>query len=237
MWRFGLIPLFVGALLGCRGERLRPEPTVEREPPRLAAGSARNPVVLSLPPPVTSGQVSVEQALASRRSRREFASTPLGTAELGQLAWAAQGVSNPKEGLRTAPSAGALYPLELYFVNETGVWHYLPASHSFEQRSQRDLRAALSQAALNQESVRLAPCDVVLTSVTARTRQKYGERAARFAAIEAGHVAENLLLQATARGLVGVPIGGMSDEAVSEVLGLPPTEEPLYLVAVGYPRR
>jgi SagB-type dehydrogenase family enzyme len=180
--------------------------------------------------------MSVEQALSVRRSRREFAPTPLSPGELGQLAWAAQGISDRAEGFRTAPSAGALYPLELYFVTGTGVLHYLPANHSFEQRSDRDLRQQLSQAALDQAAVRLAPCDVVITSVTDRTRKKYGERATRFVAVEAGHVAQNLLLQATARGLVGVPVGGMDDEVVSRVLGLPPTEEPLYVVALGYPR-
>jgi len=178
----------------------------------------------------------VEQALSARRSRREFAPTALGMSELGQLAWAAQGIADRAEGFRTAPSAGALYPLELYFVTGAGVWHYAPNGHSFEPRSDRDLRRELSRAALDQEAVRSAPCDVVITSVTERTRKKYGERAARYVALEAGHVAENLLLQATARGLAGVPIGAMDDEAVSRVLGLGATEEPLYVVAIGHPR-
>jgi SagB-type dehydrogenase family enzyme len=224
------------AVFGCRAERLRPEPKVEREPLGTPTGSVRK-APLALPPPASSGTMSVEQALSMRRSRREFDPTALGMSDLGQLAWAAQGISDPREGFRTAPSAGALYPLELYFVTGAGVWHYVPNGHSFEPRSDRDLRRELSRAALDQEAVRSAPCDVVITSVTGRTRKKYGERATRFVAIEAGHVAENLLLQATARGLVGVPVGGMDDEAVSRVLGLAPAEEPLYLVAIGRPRQ
>ena len=224
------------AAFGCRAERLRPEPKVEREPLGTPAGSARK-TALALPPPALSGTMSVEQALSTRRSRRDFAPTALSTGELGQLAWAAQGVSDPREGFRTSPSAGALYPLELYFVTGTGMLHYVPARHSFEPHSDRDLRPELSRAALDQEAVRSAPCAVVITSVTERTRKKYGERAARYVALEAGHVAENLLLQATARGLVAVPIGAMDGEAVGRVLGLGPAEEPLYVLAIGHPRQ
>ena len=221
------------ATLECREERLRPAPKIEGEARGAPSASAR---ALALPAPALSGSVSFEQALAARRSRREFAPTPLSIAELGQLAWAAQGITDRAQGFRTAPSAGALYPLELYFVTSAGVLHYVPQSHAFEQRSNRDLRRELSRAALDQEALRLAACDIVITSVTARTRKKYGERATRFVAIEAGHVAQNLLLQATARGLVGVPIGGMDDDAVSGVLNLGPAQEPLYMVAIGHSR-
>jgi SagB-type dehydrogenase family enzyme len=220
--------------MGCRGERFRAEP--EKPPLAVTAGSGRTSTV-ALPPPVASGTMSVEMALSLRRSQREFAPTALPIGELGQLAWAAQGVSDRGQGFRTAPSAGALYPLELYFVTGSGVLHYRVASHAFERRSDRDVREQLSRAMLDQAAIRLAPCDVVIASVTARTRKKYGERAARFVAIEAGHVAENLLLQATARGLVGVPVGSMDEEAVGRVLDLPAAEEPLYVVAVGYPPR
>jgi len=179
--------------------------------------------------------MSLEQALAARRSQREFASKPLPLVELGQLAWAAQGVTEPDDGLRTAPSAGALYPLELYFLLPDGVLHYIVAEHAFERKSDRDQRAVLSDAALSQLSVRSAPCDVVIASVTGRTREKYGDRAPLYVALEAGHVGQNLLLEATARGLAGVPIGAFDGPAVSRVLGLAPEEEPLYIIALGYP--
>jgi SagB-type dehydrogenase family enzyme len=192
-------------------------------------------VKLKLKAPVTRGSVPLEQVLSSRRSERSYSPDPLPPDELGQLAWAAQGISDPRQGLRTAPSAGALYPLELYFVTERGVLHYLPESHAFERRAGGDLRLALSRAALGQEAVHEAACDVVITSVTSRLRGKYGDRAPRYAALEAGHAAQNLLLEATARGLASVPVGAFDDRSVSELLRLPSGEEPLYLVAVGYP--
>jgi SagB-type dehydrogenase family enzyme len=179
--------------------------------------------------------MSVERALNTRRSQREFAPEPLTLAELGQLAWAAQGITDPEGGLRTAPSAGALYPLELYFLVPDGVLHYLPAEHAFARKSLRDEREALSSAALSQTSIRRAPCSVVIVTVTQRTRAKYGDRAPLYVALEAGHAGQNLLLQATARGLVGVPIGAFDTPAVGRLLGLAPGEEPLYIIALGYP--
>jgi SagB-type dehydrogenase family enzyme len=221
------------AALGCRAERVNPKPEPLPGSNAPAAPTATGKV--SLPAPVLSGSMSLEQALHARRSQREFAPKPLPLVELGQLAWAAQGVTEPKLGLRTAPSAGALYPLELYFFTADGVLHYLPAEHAFERKGDRDQRSALSDAALSQSSVRLAACDVVIASVTDRTREKYGDRASLYVALEAGHVGQNLLLQATARGLVGVPIGAFDGSAVSKVLGLGQGEEPLYIIALGYP--
>jgi len=197
-----------------------------RRPPAAAP-----PVVL--PPPATSGDRSLEQVLAARRSRRDLAARPLSLAQLGQLAWAAQGITDPAQRRRAAPSAGALYPLELYFVTPEGMHHYLPERHALERRSAEDLRARLARAALDQDAVREAPCVAVLTAVTVRTAQKYGDRAPRYVALEAGHAAQNLLLQATARGLAGVPIGAFDDDAVRRVLALPAGETPLYLVALG----
>ncbi|MBN1609837.1 MAG: SagB/ThcOx family dehydrogenase [Polyangiaceae bacterium] len=225
--------LAVLAVLGCRPERVepKPEPLVPSSPPAAPSSADR----IALPAPVTSGTMSVEQALLTRRSQREFAPTPLPLGELGQLAWAAQGITEPANGLRTAPSAGALYPLELYFVVADGVLHYLPADHTLARNSQRDEREALSTAALLQTSIRDAPCSVVIVSVTERTREKYGDRAPLYVALEAGHVGQNLLLQATARGLAGVPIGAFDASAVSRLLGLAQGEEPLYIIALGYP--
>jgi SagB-type dehydrogenase family enzyme len=221
------------AVLGCRAERVhpKPEPLGRSSMPAASAGADR----IALPPPAASGGMSLEQALRARRSQREFARRPLPLVELGQLAWAAQGVTEPEGGLRAAPSAGALYPLELYFLVPDGVLHYLVAEHAFERKGNRDQRQALSDAALSQPSIRQAPCDVVIASVTDRTRKKYGDRAPLYAALEAGHVGQNLLLQATARGLAGVPIGAFDGSAVSRLLGLAPGEEPLYIIALGYP--
>ncbi len=153
--------LAVFAALGCRAERLRPEPKVEREPLGAPAASART---TALPPPAVSGTMSVEQALSVRRSRREFAPTALSAGELGQLAWAAQGITDSSGGLPDRSLRRGSLPARALLRDGAGVLHYVPANHSFEQRSDRDLRQELSQAALDQAAVRLCPCDVVITS-------------------------------------------------------------------------
>lgn len=189
-----------------------------------------------LPPPMRQGRVSLEEALARRRSVRAFARKPLSPAELGQLLWAAQGISHP-QGYRTAPSAGALYPLETYVATEAGFYHYEPRLHQLRRHSERDLRPALSKAALSQEAIREAPAVFVIAAVYERTAQKYGPaRSERYVHLEAGHAAQNLLLQAVALGLGGVPIGAFDDAQVQRSLSLPTDHRPLYLIPVGHPR-
>jgi len=189
----------------------------------------------ALPTPRYSGTVSVEAALARRRSVRAFADRPLTTAEISQLLWSAQGVTS-SEGFRTSPSAGALYPLELYVATAEGVAHYVPAGHLLEPHLTGDRRSRLSHAALDQPAVAVAPAVFVITGVAERTRVKYGDRGDRFVWIEAGHAAQNLLLQATALGLAGVPIGGFSDTSLLREIELPGGEVPLYLIPIGAPR-
>lgn len=193
--------------------------------------------VVALPAPRLTGPMPLETALAQRRSVRELSSDPLQNAELAQLLWAAQGVTDP-EGFRTAPSAGALYPLECYIATPAALYHYEPASHRLVQRLPGDQRAALARAALGQPAVADAAAVLVITAVFERTAEKYGEaRARRYAVLEAGHAAQNVLLQSVALGLGAVPIGAFQDDAVTELLGLPRGEEPLYLIAVGRLRR
>lgn len=187
----------------------------------------------SLPTPDRVGSVSLEQLLGSRRSVRSFGPAPLTSAQIGQLAWAATGWNDDKGQHRTAPSAGALFPMELYVVTSAGISHYLPSQHALEPHMQGDKRAQLSDASLGQQVVRDAPCVIVLTGVVAKTSKKYGDRARRFIAMEAGHMAQNILLQATALKLGAVPVGGIDDAAVGKVLGLPDGEEVLYLIPVG----
>ncbi len=179
--------------------------------------------------------MSVEEALARRRSVREYTDEPLTVQEISQLLWAAQGQTRSWGG-RTAPSAGALYPLEVYVVTAEGLRHYLPAGHRAELRSAEDLREPLARAALGQSAVAEAPAVFVVTAVLARTAAKYGSRAERYVTLDAGHAAENLLLQAVALGLGGVSIGAFDDARVREVLGLPRGQQPLYLIPVGHPR-
>jgi len=204
-----------------------------------AASTAAPPsapvAVTPLPTPAVSGDVSLEAALAGRRSVREFSDRPLAAAELGQLLWAAQGITDPR-GYRTAPSAGALYPLEIYVATAGGLYHYQPARHALAVVGGSDVRQALYEAALRQEAVSRAPAVFVIAAVYERTAVKYGaERSPRYVHLEAGHAAQNVLLQAVALGLGAVPIGAFDDGAIQEAMGLPAEEQPLYLIPVGRP--
>lgn len=154
--------------------------------------------------------------------------------QIGQLLWAAQGVTDPARGLRAAPSAGALYPLDLYVARSDGVYQYEPQGHVLRRVADRDEREALGQATLSQEVVLQAPVVIAVVGVVSRTATKYGARAGRFVDLEAGHATENLLLEATALGLAAVPIGAFDDGGVRAALGVPSNVTPLYVVPVGF---
>lgn len=189
-----------------------------------------------LPAPAQKGRLSFEEALARRRSVREFVPQPLTDQELSQLLWAAQGITDAA-GHRTAPSAGALYPLELYVATASGFYQYEPRGHQLHRRSERDLRPTIFRAALEQESIMQAPAVFVIAAVYERTMRKYGEaRSPRYVHLEAGHAAQNLLLEAVALGLGTVPLGAFYDARVQKALALPGDHEPLYLIPVGHPR-
>lgn len=189
---------------------------------------------MDLPAPRTTSNVSLEEALASRRSVREFTDEPLTLEEISQLLWAAQGITAGWGG-GTTPSAGALYPLEVYVATPDGLYHYVPRGHRAEVVSRRDLREALAGAALGQAAASDAPAVFVVAAVYARTAGKYGGRAERYVKVEAGHVGQNILLQAVALGLGAVPMGAFLDEQVRRVLNLPAEQELLYLIPVGHP--
>jgi SagB-type dehydrogenase family enzyme len=189
---------------------------------------------MALPPPSLVGEKSLEEVIASRRSLREFTDQALSWSNISQLLWSAQGLTDPG-GLRTAPSAGALYPLEMYVALPDGAYHYLPHGHAMERVSERDLRQDLWQAGLRQDALRQASAIFVIAAVYERTEAKYGERAERYVHLEAGHAAQNMLLQAVALELGAVPIGAFSDDLVQAALGLPADHRPLYLIPVGHP--
>lgn len=195
----------------------------------------QNEKIVKLPPPRLESKISLEETLAKRRSIRSFSSAKLSWQEIGQLLWAAQGITAKNEGLRAAPSAGALYPLEMYVIIEEGVYHYRPNDHHLQRLLADNVRNELGRAALGQECVKDAPAVFVITGVIERTARKYGERSQRYVAIEAGHAAENLLLQATALGLGAVPVGAFHDEQIENLLKLPNGEKVLYLIPVGRP--
>ncbi|MEA3399908.1 MAG: SagB/ThcOx family dehydrogenase [Armatimonadota bacterium] len=199
-------------------------------------GQEEQPERIDLPEPDTSGDMSVEEAIAQRRSVRQFADRDLSAEQVGQLAWAAQGITDPRQGFRASPSAGATYPMELYLVTPDGVHHYLPREHAVETRKREDVRADLAAAALGQDFVGTAPLDIVVAAVYQRTMQRYGDRGRRYVHMEAGHIGQNIHLQAEAMGLASVPVGAFDDAGVARTLGLPTDQEPLYIIPVGYPR-
>jgi SagB-type dehydrogenase family enzyme len=195
-----------------------------------------------LPEPHRSGEVSLESVLARRRSVREYAAAPVPIAAVAQLLWAAQGITDA-EGLRTAPSAGALHPLETYLVAGAvvdlapGVYDYDPRPHRLQPRAPGDLRRALGDAAFEQDWLAEAPAVIALGAVPERSQCKYGRRALRYVHMEAGHAAQNVCLQAVALSLASVVVGAFRDRAVHELLGLPPEVQPLLLLPVGVPVR
>ena len=192
--------------------------------------------VVRLPQPTVKGEASLEESLAKRRSVREFTPKYLTVGQISQLLWAAQGITEKRWGLRTAPSAGALYPLETYVVLPAGVYHYNPHLHELKRTIEGDRRRDLQSAALGQGAVGNASAVFVFTAVYERMAVKYGDRAAQYVHMEAGHACQNLLLQATALSLGAVPMGAFSDERLADLLKLAKNETPLYLVPVGYPR-
>ncbi len=176
-------------------------------------------------------------AIDRRRSVRDFAADPVSGEGIALMLWAAQGVTAPAAGFRAAPSAGALYPLELYAATAEGVSRYVPARDELLEVGGGDVRRALALAALAQMFIAAAPVVFVITGVYARTAAKYGGRAERYVHLEAGHAAQNLLLAAAHLGLGGVPVGAFADEAVRRVIGAAGDETPLYVIPVGTPAR
>lgn len=189
-----------------------------------------------LPPPKTQGGMAVAEALANRRSVREFSERLLTQEGIAQLCWAAQGITDKAAGFRTAPSAGALYPAVVFVVDASGAYEYEPAAHALRQVIAGDPRLDLHRASYDQRSVGTAPFCMVIAVDVSRTATKYGNRAERYCLIEAGHIAQNVLLQATADGLAGVSVGAFDDRKIAALLKLPPNLQPVYLLPIGYAR-
>jgi SagB-type dehydrogenase family enzyme len=198
---------------------------------------------IKLPAPNTKGATSLEEALFKRRSVRAYSEEPLTIKEVSQLLWAAQGITERTNGLRTAPSAGALYPLEVYVVAgnvsglDKGIYKYRPKEHELVKVSDNDARKELSRAALEQESVRDAPAILVFSAVIERTAVKYGTRTTRYVHMEAGHAAQNVFLQAAALNLGTVVVGAFYDDDVKKVIGMDARESALYIMPVGRPKK
>jgi SagB-type dehydrogenase family enzyme len=196
---------------------------------------------IPLPEPALKGEMSLEEAILRRRSRRDFEDSPLTVREISQMLWAAQGITEPG-GLRAAPSAGALYPLDLYLVAGKqgvdglgeGVYHYLPQTHSLEPGLEGDIRETVAELASGQMFIAEAPVILVITAEYERTTQKYGDRGVRYVHMEAGHVGQNVYLEVEALGLGTVTVGAFLDAELSQTLDLPPNQDPLYVMPIGH---
>lgn len=193
---------------------------------------------VKLPKPDLTGEQSVELLLQQRRSVRSYQKSSLNLAEVGQLLWSAQGVTSA-QGLRTAPSAGALYPLKLFVVvgevNDLppGIYQYNPEQHSLLKTANGDSRKLLQKAALDQSCISDAAIIFVFTAIYQRTTWKYGERGVRYVHMEVGHAGQNLFLQAQALRLGTVVVGAFDDDEVRKVLNLDGDMQPLSLMPVG----
>lgn len=191
--------------------------------------------VVQLTEPNLTGAMTLEEALAKRRTVRRFSNQPLKWAQIGQLAWAGQGITEPQRGLRTAPSAGSIYPIELLFATPEGLYVYQPAEHSLEQISDQDLRLALARDGKAQDSAAEAACDIIVAGSLRKLSEQFKDKARTYLLMEAGHVAQNIQLQAVCLGLGSVTLGGFDSQGVRKVCSLSKGLEPLYIIPVGYP--
>jgi len=183
--------------------------------------------IIQLSEPSLKGSVSFEEALAHRRSVRQFTNQQLKPTHISQLAWAGQGITEPVRGLRTAPSAGETYPIKLYIATQEGLFVYRPEEHSLEQISNLDVRSSLST--IN------APCTIIIAGSERKVAAKFRREARQYMLLEAGHIAQSIQLQAVCLGLGSVPIGGLDIRSIRKVCRLSKDLEPLLVIAVGYP--
>lgn len=194
---------------------------------------------ITLPEPALKSGFSLEEALATRRSVRSFNADSLSLPEVSQLLWSAQGITSSARNLRVAPSAGALFPLTAYVVAVRvtglvpGAFEYRPWNHSLEPVADGDVFSRIVAASRGQGSVKQAAIVIALAGNAQITRSKYGDRAERYVWLEAGHAAQNVLLQAAALGLGAVPAGSFVDADLAAALRLPAEQAPLYLIPVG----
>jgi SagB-type dehydrogenase family enzyme len=199
---------------------------------------------IALPSPRYRGEMSVEQALSSRKTVRRFEEEAIQLEELSQLLWAAGGsmFDGVTAATRTYPSAGGIYPLGIYVVAgwvaemDSGIYQYLWRDHTLKRIKSGDFRSSLALAALRQGFIAQAPVIIIITADYPRTEKKYGHRGTeRYVPLDAGHASQNLHLQAAALHLATATVGAFSDERVKKLLDLH-GEDPLLIIPVGRPR-
>jgi len=188
--------------------------------------------------------MTLDEILSERKSIRQYQPKPLTLGQLSYLLWASTGVQRAEgdHEFRTAPSAGALYPIETYIIAnevrdlEPGLYHYDIRNHELEQIGTGNLRGQVAAAALGQAMCAAAPAVFVWTAVFARSTWKYGQRAYRYIYLDAGHIAENLALAAVSLDLGTCQIGALFDNEVNSLLGVDGVEESVvYMSVVGVP--
>lgn len=198
---------------------------------------------IRLRPALFKSDTSIEEAILNRRSVRDYLDRPMSLKQVSQLLWAAQGITRPETGKRTAPSAGAQYPLEFYVVARDiegvpiGIYKYSPQGHELSSFVRADLIERLATAAINQDWIADAAAVLVISAVFQRTTSRYGQRGERYVHMDVGIAAQNVYLQAESLGLGTVFVGAFDDEQVHSVLGLPGEERPLCLLPIGWPKK
>jgi SagB-type dehydrogenase family enzyme len=201
--------------------------------------TTKSATLIDLPPPSFDGKISVETALVKRRSVRSFSRKPLSLQDISQLLWSAQGITSPR-GYRTAPSAGALYPLEIYvivgFVEKVpaGIYKYNINRHGLTRTGDGDYRDDVCRAALHQRFIAEAPAVLLFCAVKERITRRYGERGLMYLFMEVGHAAQNVCLQSVALELGTVVIGAFKDKEIQTIVNLPENELPVYLIPIGH---
>jgi protease I len=192
--------------------------------------------IIQLTEPKLTGAVSFEEALAKRKSVRQFSSQFIKRTQIGQLAWAGQGIIDPQRGLRTAPSAGATSPIELLFATEEGLFAYRPSEHSLDQISDQDIRSLLAREVdPTQEQVSGAACTIILAGTARTSSTRLGNSARTHMLMECGHIAQNIQLQAVCLDLGSAAVADFNTKNVSKICSLTRTLEPFYMVFIGYP--
>ena len=221
------ISLFLAFNFFCQGEREK------------ANMKTTDSELIELPSPIYSSNTSIEESLHKRRSIRDYSEKPPTISEISQILWAAQGITEKSYGLRTAPSAGALYPLEIYIAVSNvsdlipGLYKYNPRKHTLNKISEGDKRADISDAALKQDAIKNSSAIILITAVYERTAVKYGNRAERYTHIEVGAAGQNIYLQSVSLNIGTVMIGAFKDKDLKNVLSLPQNENPLIIMPLG----
>lgn len=218
------------------GDIFRPKPDKPRQY-KDYAGAER----IKLPVPGYQGR-TIEEAIKARRSVRNYSDEALSMPQLSQLLFAAQGITGSTHGqlLRTAPSAGALYPIEVYVAVHNveglsrGIYHYGVREHELQLVKRGDFRDEITSAGLKQDMLGHSDVTFILSAIFNRTGHKYGERGYRYVYMEAGHISQNISLQAVSLGLGSVSVGAFLDDTVNKLIGIDGMgEAAIYLHAVG----